>query len=529
MNTAVDAARQPRAGNLTATLVVVVAAELVLQRIASRLFLPSAPGLPGSGGGRRAAFSGTFLAAAPFLFHLAGVLGLILLLAGVVGAVRRRELFPPGMRLTLTAIGGAFFVLASYGVVSADLPDRFFVYLQISYGFLAALLVLGFLRGPVFGRAKLGVVLFALPGIVHAAALFIDRMSWSARSFVSASSLIRAGEIGALCAAASCSVLLAREPWAGGRGLRGGLALGGAAAAAFAVALAVRFDFIHAVALYGLRLEIPALPAPLSFAYVAAVFGGVFGAARLLAIPGGSRLAGYGVALMAVTGYQLVAPHELVLSLVGLSALCVGLGRTLPGARTTAAPAVVGEAEWRGYVSRLAAALAGDTAPEAVVVNDGGAQITRVRCARAGRPVSLRILRRADMLAEIEIVVGEPGRQEPDVTLSPRLPRLSRPLGPAAVAPRAPTGDPDFDRRFIARGSGPFADEPQRLRLLRSTAGYLALWSGRAVRYRAVPGKGSPPDHPLGPAPFDPGRVVDLVETLTALAATPPEASPLSR
>ena len=82
-------------GNLTATLVVVAFLELVIDRLLGRLFL--SPGcLEGVGC--------LLLRTGPFLLHLTGVLTLVVAGGGIVGNLRRGELFPRGMRLTIAVL-----------------------------------------------------------------------------------------------------------------------------------------------------------------------------------------------------------------------------------------------------------------------------------------------------------------------------------------------------------------------------------------------------------------------------------------
>jgi len=78
--------------NLTAALVLVAAMELVVNRLANRLFLPRSLVTGASAGA-------TVLARAvsdsgPFLFHLTGVLAVLIFAMALGGLLRRRELFP---------------------------------------------------------------------------------------------------------------------------------------------------------------------------------------------------------------------------------------------------------------------------------------------------------------------------------------------------------------------------------------------------------------------------------------------------
>lgn len=508
--------RAPRAGNLTAALVMVAAGELVLNRVVGRLFLNHASTSPA---GRLVVHS------APFLFHLAGVLALGVLVFGVLRAIRRRELFVPGMRVSLAVIGAVFAFLCGWGVVAARLPDRFFVHLHTSYAFLSLLIVAAFLRGAVPWRIKLGLFSFALPGILHAVALFLDRMSWFKGGATVLNDLTGAGQAAAL-GAASFAPLLLPPAASSTRRLLAAAAAGAVVATVIVAAVVWNFDLVQSVALYGFRLDIPSPPGARTFAYVIAAFGLTVAAVQLLAVPGGPRLMGYGLCALGIAGYQLASPYELALALCGLLALALG------GLR--ASPSVEGslprfsDGDWRAFISRLATAAqtalpdaeAPAPPPEAVVVHDDDVEVTRVRCSRGGRPVSLRVRRRRGAVIEFEAVIGEPGRGEPDAAFVMRGAEYPKLWGPRPAAPRVETGDPDFDRRFWFAGDLAMADETTRLRLLQHTAGVVAVWRGRAVRYRAVPGRPAPADHPVPPS-LDPKPALDLLDALGAMPGEP--------
>ena len=95
---------RPRAGNLTAALVVVALLELALNRLAGQLFVPRAT--LALGGGSRA--SSAIGAAGPFLFQLTAVLALIVLVTAFVGLLRRGELYPRAMRFSVGVIALVF-------------------------------------------------------------------------------------------------------------------------------------------------------------------------------------------------------------------------------------------------------------------------------------------------------------------------------------------------------------------------------------------------------------------------------------
>ncbi|HZL18900.1 MAG TPA: hypothetical protein VFG23_14260, partial [Polyangia bacterium] len=156
-----------RAGNLTAALVAVAALELGLNRLAGHLFFPHAT--LSLGGGSRAAAA--LAACGPFLFQLTAVLALSILVAAFGGLLRRGELYPRAMRFSIVVIAMVFVVFSAQAIARGQLAPRFFLYLETSFSFLGLLTMAAFVRTPTPARVKLGVVLFSLPGLLHAAAI----------------------------------------------------------------------------------------------------------------------------------------------------------------------------------------------------------------------------------------------------------------------------------------------------------------------------------------------------------------------
>ena len=397
------AATRVRPGNLTAALVVVAFLELALNRVANRLFLPQSSSID-SALSQTARVLG---ASGSLLFYITGVLGLMVMLAAVAGLLRRGELFPRAMRLLVGIVALVFFLLTAGAVGLGALPARFFLQLELCFGFLAAIVALSALAGATQARVRLGVFLCALPGVLQAIALVGERAGWLSGAGT-VSTVARAGELSLLVACLAAPVLLSPRP-ARERPWRRALAAAVALTAALVVGLGVRYDLIQASLLYGLRLELPRLGSPLGVAYVAAFFCWTYATVQLLVDKGGLRLAGYGLVLLAIAGYQAGSPVELELAFVGLLAVAVGELRAAPHANLTGAR--VAAAAWRAYVARLATASGDGTAPDdarsdAVIVEEGELEVTRISAHRRQLPVSMRLLRRRGVLVELEAIVG---------------------------------------------------------------------------------------------------------------------------
>jgi hypothetical protein len=319
--------------NLTAALAAVAVIDLLLHRLFGRLFLPQHPtGLAGLAG-----------TAGRFVFHLGGVLGLVVLVGALVIALRRDDLFPRLMSYVASGIALFFVAIAAVGILLLRQPDRFLVFLKTGQAFLAWFIVLALWRRPGARRPKLGITLFALPAILQAFALFGDRRGWLPPL---PAEIARASEICALLAAALAPLLLAPDRASGRRGLMAAM-VGALTFAVLLATLATRFDLVQALALYGFRLDLPPLASPGAIAYVALAIAAFVGLAislvRALGDPD-TRLVGYGLVLIGAAGFQTLAPSHVIFVVCGLLALLAGTGRPLPFARAVSPPFVGVEA-----------------------------------------------------------------------------------------------------------------------------------------------------------------------------------------
>jgi hypothetical protein len=319
--------------NLTATLSVVAVADLVLHRLIERLFLPQHP----TGLARVAGDLGRFA------FHLGSVLGLVVVALTIYGCLRRGELFPRSMRFAVGSIGLFFVVVSGMAVLALQVTERYTAFMvhliKTSHAFLALFIIMAMWRGPGSMRAKAGVTLFALPAMLHAVALFCDRMSWG-RFFPS--ELARTAEICALAAGALSPLLLSPDPVSGKRGLVGA-SVGVLTLSVLLAALMARFDLVQMLALYGFRLDLPQLATPGAITYVAMVIASFVGLSISivwnLMERGSARLVGYGLVLLGAAGYLTVAPNQILFATCGLLALAAGTMRPATDSELGAAAA----------------------------------------------------------------------------------------------------------------------------------------------------------------------------------------------
>ncbi len=313
---------RPRGLNLTAALAVIAILDLVAHRLVARLFLPQEP----NDTVRTLAAS-----VARFVFHLGGVLGLLVVVTALVRVLVRNDLFPRTMRFAAGTIAMFFAAIGALGVFSIAMPDRMLVHLKTTHAFLCWFIMLGLWRSPGPLRGKVGVTLFGVPTVLHALALFSERAGWGGPF---PGELARAGEIGALFAAALAPYLLSPEfPQTGPPPRRRALGVAAGVVALFATVttLALRFDLVQTLALYGFRLDLPPLASAGALTYVGLVIAAFVGICMALVwtvgAGGPSRLVGYGLVLVTASGVQPVAPSLVMFATCGLMAMAAGTVR----------------------------------------------------------------------------------------------------------------------------------------------------------------------------------------------------------
>ena len=501
-----------RAGNLTAALVFVAALELILNRLANRLFLPRSIVSGASAGAT--AVARAVGDAGPFLFYLTGVLALVMFAMVLRRMLHRGELYPRTAlaRLVIGVLSVAFWMLAALAILAGRVPSQFLLPLETGFGLLSLMTAGALLRARVPGRVKVGVGLFALPAALHVGSAVLESIGWLGGR-VPGSDLSPLPEAWLVLAAATAPFTLvprrapAPRPTADPAGTRNdpkgpwALALASALAltAVLIVGLRVRYDLVQAIALYGPHLELPRLGSVMGLAYLAAMLGWSYALIRLLSERGASRLAAYGLLLLAIAGYPLGSPVELSVSLLGLISLAVGQLRLYSGAGARAqtgagVPAALSRAEWRAWVGRLATALNDGSAPEvgppeAVVVEEDQLEASRIRAHRRGRGIGLRFLRRRGQIGEVEMTVGDPGHREPTATIERHRSWLARNPEQRLPLPRVRTGDAAFDQKFSVHGDAPLRTEAVRQQIMRQDEGVVSLWKGTAARYHATSGR----------------------------------------
>ena len=315
--------------NLTAVTALVAVIDLLWGRTAARLMLPY--------GGFSDSVNTGLMAAGGYFAHLTGILSLAVLVSALANASVRQRIFPRPLQASLVFIAALFVLLASRALLG-PVGDRFSLYTKVSYAFMAAFVILGALRstfgrkaaGRRHSRATVGVILFALPGILYAVASFMNRSAGSEASDVSAA-INRWGQWMTLVAGLGAGVAL--SPPSRSLMRPGAFALASAAGiigAASTFALVVlRFDLLSTVASSGLNLEVPRFTEGggrlFAFIFAAAAGSTLFALVSSLGARQEWRLVGYGLLLVTAGGYQLSSPALLAASPVGLMAMALGV------------------------------------------------------------------------------------------------------------------------------------------------------------------------------------------------------------
>ncbi len=314
--------------NLTALLALSALGELIFDRILTGAFLPARPG---------SMVERWLFGLGAFVSNLSGILALLLAITALVQALGKDRIFPRSMRITVTTIGIFFTALAAMGVLWLMGTPRYHIHLLISHGFLVFFLMLGVWRGEHTLRSKVGITLFALPIVLEAVAIFCHRMAWAWPEPAQLARAARAITWTAMCAT---PVLFAPKPRSGSHialTLGSAIVLG----SALGMVTVLRFDMVQTVAFYGLHIDLTGLASSAERLYTAALVVALasLGAATVscLSVRGPSRLTGWGLLLLAVSGQELSSARPALFALCGLLALATASARSALAGKTPGA------------------------------------------------------------------------------------------------------------------------------------------------------------------------------------------------
>jgi hypothetical protein len=401
-----------------------------------------------------------------FAFQFLSVLGLMVLIAGIGRVMVAGQEFRPGARMSLPIVGGVFVALSSLAML-VKLPGNLLFHLHLSFLFVTLLLALAVLASHASVAVKLGVVsLVAATGVKlvpammarlsaepRFSALANDVFSYTALALIVTGSILFVPRRGRLRAAPVITFLVV---------------------CGAAVLVRADWETAYRVAMYGFGVELPIHPWG-QLAVLAALAATLYSTLSLLSVPGVHRLRGYGLMLLTLGGLSLELPAQL--TLVALGFLCVAESAVRSDGKPIAREAFE-------QVVRRAAALIG--AQQATITGTPGFEMARLHAPGDGR-LTVQIARRAGVISEVEIALGEVPPRDPPFCVELRS---NAGLGPHEPGARVETGDAAFDRAFLVhdrRGAGAaLLDDDMRKRMSELVTGWLAVYPQRGVIYRAT-------------------------------------------
>jgi hypothetical protein len=514
--------------DLVAVLLVVTVLELVLNRLAVEVLRPSSSEVltVPPGWHRNLDFVGLFT------FHLASILALAVGIWTTIELLRRDDLFSWPARLTIAIVGQVFFLFAGWSVF-ARAPESLSFHLETAFMVLLVLTWLALVLRPGDRFVKVGLLVLVVPFALHYYSTFAVRFLADEAARSSLPERVREwGQLWIAFGAVAVQVCFAPRPWQRHVLRAGPLVIAGFVGTVAAVVMRRHYAVGMELASRGLGIELgPAAPLGLVAAYVLAAAATAWTlASTLTAESPARRRIGMGFALIACGGYAFAWPLQFLSAFVGALAIAQGGARVQaeeqaqsasPAPPRRRAPAI-GDATWRAYATALSRAIAAD---EPRLIPRGPIEETTIGGIRGSMPFALSIQRSPQGVVAIDMLFGlaPPADRPPDLTL------LARPEGalyaphpapPPTDAPTARTSDAAFDRRFRAQDRGGLLarclDDALRARATALLDGWIAVWPGRALRYRVCPGRGAPLDHPI-PIPSLALGVEDVASTTERL------------
>jgi hypothetical protein len=227
----------------------------------------------------------------------------------------------------------------------------------------------------------------------------------------------------------------------------------------------------------GFGLELPSAQLGI-YLYIVALVAWVATVVALLLRPGTSRLRGWGLLIIGLSGYQLELPYQLASTVVGLLCVLDSYFREVEG--------WLSPSQFVDLLRRVAA-WAGAT--EVTTVGTAGYEEARMRTSRDGETIEIGLHRQAGVLAGVDVLIGQaPSGEPPPLSLVRRgTPRLGRRSGV-----EAPTGDARFDALFTVHDARQLnardpvlGDDVLRSQLSTDVDGWLGIWPG-GLRFRTT-------------------------------------------
>ena len=429
-----------------------------------------------------------------FAFYFTGVLAAIVFCWGLVVMIADTRLFRPWARLALMLGGAAFLPLAVTGMF-LPLPPALSPWLNLGFVAVVLLLTAAFLTCHAASRHRFGVLYLVLPLLAHAYWLATKQLPALAPEGTYADLPARVLEIGQqLVVVGAFASFLFFAPLPRLSVLRSPIPV--LVAVFFTAALAAHIGWHYPTAAkaayWGLGLHLPS-PSAGELLQLLLYLGGLFlfllvVVALFFGAPAERGLS-LGLVLLAISGYHLELPYQLLLTATGLMQIIRAiLVQARVEVRTPSPSAayepVAGAPDWRAFFSR-ALEEQGVEAIEPVLLQSDRGRVVRVKGQIEGQRLTLRCQIHKRSIVELELELGVVPKDGPGASLSRQRPLRGRRL--RRVRGLAPS---PFDSGFVLRegetrlGEALSALLPQ----LRETVhGRLDLWPGEGLRYTARP------------------------------------------
>ncbi len=506
---------------ITPILLVVAILELGVRRIASHLIGGHTPL-------ERGLLHHVVEIGGLFTFYLTGILALGIFSWAAIILIRDRSLFHIPDRMLFTFFAALFLPLATVGLF-LNLPPAMAPHLNTSFGLLVIALTFGLLRSPVTLRAKLGVIYLAAPLLFHCFWLMTQQIpAWAPSGDLSElpSQIYEIGEH--LLVVGAIASFLFFAPFPRLSNLLSPFPVAVASSVTITMALLVKFRYpaTQLAAYHGLSLTLP--PPSLQVGmYLVALFFFVLTLCLLVIRSANDRATAIGLSFIAISGYHLELPYQLLLTLIGVmqlvrSAINEGLGAD-DDAPQGMSPSL--EA-WKTYLQRLAEACcqrASET--ETIVLQHKGQLIAHLRGKRGEIPLSLRIVHERHEIQRIEINFGEVPTTPAAISLQRRRKIRGKKVSQAKEGPPVALQVEAFDTQFSLHDSSGQApellqDPALQMSLFHLHHGWLGIWPDEGLRYLACPDSTGWPV-PLAELTFSPEvAATEELEALIALLTT---------
>ncbi len=471
--------------SLVALLAVAAALELLLNRIGSHLISSTSP------------LRGVVDLSGAFSVYFTGVLAAAVGIWGALTLIREPKLLGLPSR-TMIAIAGALFLpVAAVGTV-IRLGDIIAPHLTTAFAMMVLALLTAYVGQRASLRSKLGVIYLAAPLLLHCYWLVIQQLpALAPQGELSQlpSRLFEAGEH--MVVVGAFASFLFFNPLPRLSSIFEPLPLSVALLGTVLVGLLTQTSYTTAAqaAYYGLGINLPS-PSFQGAIHLSALFFFVLTVTTLLLRPGHHRYTGLGLLLIALSGFQLKLPYQLLLTTVGMmvlirAGLTAASGESEAGSSTRAsASRTPRAADWKHYLERLTVCDPGTA--EHVVLENISTQIVRLRGECCGVPLSVRLLAQGPRVDELEVRVGRVPSEAALATLTRKQGRrgLRVPSGRAPKVDELRVGEAG-DRFVLRDRTDSVADALSlpvlRDRLARTMHGGLSLWPDEAVLYLARP------------------------------------------